>query len=88
MTIKDGATSQFLGGGYGASNFLGDSLKVMTADTRKGLGQDVTQRLEQMGNYVSANPTTTNATRFNAYKDKVMSSSGKPHYTQTVSPKF
>lgn len=86
--------SQFIGTGNSTTNglddYLGNSLFVLVADTRKGLSADTTARLEAMGSYVDANPSTTNSARFNAYKNKIISSAGQPQYTttRTSTPSF
>lgn len=78
--MKD-VKSQFVLGGYGASNFLLDSLAVAAADTRSGLDQQTATRLAAMQGYVSANPEKTNAERFENYVGKLMGAS-----TETTRP--
>jgi hypothetical protein len=69
--MKD-VKSQFVLGGYGAGNFLLDSLSVAAADTRSGLDAQTATRLAAMQGYVNANPEKTNAERFENYVGKLV----------------
>jgi len=64
--------SQFVtSGGYGGNNFLLDSLSIVGADTRKGLDAATAEKVTAMTGFVNANPSGTNAQKFNEYVAKI-----------------